>query len=78
MNTPRYFELRGEAYNVVNHPVFGAPGQTSAQGRVVAETNSSFGFITFQGNPSRSNSARASFSNCGYSNVSLYSTPFAL
>jgi hypothetical protein len=54
MNTPRYFELRGEAYNVVNHPVFGAPGQTSAQGPVVAETNSSFGFITIQGNPSRS------------------------
>jgi hypothetical protein len=50
----RYFELRGEAYNVVNHPVFGAPGQTSAQGPVVAETNSSFGFITFQDNRSRS------------------------
>ncbi|HZS57187.1 MAG TPA: TonB-dependent receptor, partial [Bryobacteraceae bacterium] len=50
----RYFELRGEAYNVVNHPVFGAAGQTSAQGPVVAATNSSFGYITFQDNRSRS------------------------
>ena len=50
----RFFELRGEAYNVVNHPVFGAPGQTSAQGPVVAETTSSFGYITFQDNRSRS------------------------
>ncbi len=50
----RYFELRGEAYNVVNHPVFGAPGQTSSQGPVVAATNTSFGFITFQDNRSRS------------------------
>jgi len=54
MNTARGFEVRGEAYNVVNHPVFGAPGQTSAQGPVVAETNSSFGLITFQDNRSRS------------------------
>jgi TonB dependent receptor len=50
----RFFELRGEAYNTVNHPVFGAPGQTSAQGPVVAATNSSFGLITFQDNRSRS------------------------
>ena len=49
----RYFELRGEAYNVVNHPVFGAPGQTSAQGPVVAATNSNFGLITFQDNRPR-------------------------
>jgi hypothetical protein len=49
-----YLQLRGEAYNVVNHPVFGAPGQASAQGPVVAETNSSFGYITFQDNRSRS------------------------
>lgn len=50
----RFFELRGEAYNVVNHPVFGAPGQTSSQGPLVAETNTSFGLITFQDNRSRS------------------------
>jgi hypothetical protein len=50
----RFFELRGEAYNVVNHPVFGAPGQTSAQGPVVAATNTSFGIISFQDNRSRS------------------------
>lgn len=50
----RFFELRGEAYNVVNHPVFGAPGQTSSAGPVVAETNTSFGYITFQDNRSRS------------------------
>jgi hypothetical protein len=50
----RFFELRGEAYNVVNHPVFGAPGQTSSAGPVVAETNSSFGLITFQDNRPRS------------------------
>ncbi len=50
----RFFELRGEAYNVVNHPVFGAPGQTSAQGPVVAATNSNFGLITFQDNRPRS------------------------
>ncbi len=49
-----YFQLRGEAYNVVNHPVFGAAGQTSAQGPVVAATNSSFGLITYQDNRSRS------------------------
>jgi hypothetical protein len=49
-----FFQLRGEAYNVVNHPVFGAPGQTSAQGPVVAATNASFGYITFQDNRSRS------------------------
>lgn len=50
----RFFELRGEAYNLVNHPVFGAPGQTSSAGPVVAETNTSFGYITFQDNRSRS------------------------
>jgi len=50
----RFFELRGEAYNLVNHSVFGAPGQTSSAGPVVAATNSSFGLITFQDNRSRS------------------------
>ena len=38
----RYFELRGEAFNIVNHPVFAAPNTTA--------TNAAFGTITATAN----------------------------
>ena len=40
------FQVRGEGYNVVNHPVFGAPN--------TQVNNSLFGYITSQANRPRS------------------------
>jgi hypothetical protein len=40
-----YFQIRGEIFNLMNHPVFGAPNNTAS--------NSAFGTITTQANRSR-------------------------
>ncbi len=41
----RYFQLRGEVFNIMNHPTFAFPN--------LAPTNSAFGLITAQANRSR-------------------------
>ena len=41
----RYFQIRGEVFNVMNHPTFSFPS--------LAPTNSAFGLITSQANRSR-------------------------
>ena len=38
-------QLRAEAFNVANHPVFGGPG--------VSVTGANFGVVTGQSNPAR-------------------------
>lgn len=45
INEKTYFQLRVEAFNLMNHPAFSAPNVTA--------TNSSFGLITAQANRSR-------------------------
>jgi hypothetical protein len=42
MDERKYFELRFEGFNVVNHPVFAAPNTTA--------TNAAFGTITATAN----------------------------
>ena len=45
INEKTYFQLRAEAFNLMNHAAFSAPN--------VAATNASFGLITAQANRSR-------------------------
>lgn len=51
INEHMYFQLRGEAYNVLNHPSFGSESQNQGPNTVV--TNAAFGTITTQSNRPR-------------------------